>query len=283
MRFFPFAMLFLFINLIGMLPTNAQETAKEQGWNNKWGSDLTVAHNSYDNWSKGGQNNLNLNWYNDMRFVYTQGKSTWRTTNFYTLEYTRINQQEIQKTDDRLDFESMYSFAIKPPVDPYAAFTLKTQLLPGYEYDKEEGENTFQNSAFFDPGYLTQSVGFSHAHEDILNTRMGFSVKETFALKYAKDELDDSTTSVKVEPGLEFVTDYAQTYREIVDVNSKLELFSDLKGYKSIDVLWKNYLAVRLRENIVLQFQFTIWYDQDIDEMRQIKETTTLGLHYAFF
>jgi|GEM_PF-3133769 len=265
----------------GISTVFAQGTFTTDGWKNKWGSDFTLAHNSYDNWSKGGQNNLSVNWYNDMRFVYTQGKSVWRTTNFYTLEYMRINKQEVQKTDDRLEFESMYSYVIPLLLNPYAAFTIKTQLLPGYNY--VAGENTAQNSAFFDPGYLTQSAGFAYAYNDILNTRVGFSVKETIAPEYAKNELDDTTKSVKVEPGMEFVADYSQTYQEIVDVSSKVEVFSDLTGYKSIDVLWKNHIAVRLRENIVLQFQFSVWYDQDIDEMRQIKELTTLGLHYTFF
>ena len=263
----------------------AQESAGEKpgGWNNAWDSDLTLSHTSYDNWTKGGENTLNLNWYNDMRFVYEHGKSKWRNTNFYTLEYARTNKNEIRKTDDRLEFESVYSFAIKPPVDPYAAFTIKTQLLPGYVYDDSAGVNTVQTSAFFDPGFLTQSTGFTHAIGEILVSRAGFSLKETVAPEYAKDILDDSTKSVTVDVGLEFVSDYSQNFNEIVDVKSKLEIFSDLHSVKSIDVLWKNYLAVRLRNNLTLQFQFTLWYDRDIHVKRQIKESTTIGLHYAFF
>ncbi|MCF7803015.1 MAG: DUF3078 domain-containing protein [Candidatus Marinimicrobia bacterium] len=258
-----------------------EDSTATQAWENAWGTDLTFAHTSFDNWSKGGRNTLSLNWYNDMRFTYEHEKSKWRNTAFYVLDYTRVDRQEIQKTDDRLELESIYSFTIKPPVDPYAALTMKTQLLPGYNY--VDGENTAQNSAFFDPGYVTQSLGFTHAIEEILVTRAGYSVKETFAPKYAKEQMDDSTDTYKIESGLEFVADYSQNFSDNVEVKSKFELFSDLKALNTVDVFWKNYLAVRFRKNITLQFQFTLWYDRDIDTKRQIKESTTVGLHYAIF
>lgn len=264
----------------------AEEGAPENLWKTEWTSDLTFAYTGVDNWVKSGTNQLNAIWYNDMRFIYSKGKSKWRTTNVYTLSFARVNNQRSQKTDDLLEFESMYTRKVMELFNPYAAMTVKTQLFPGFEYT-DDGDIMI-NSTLFDPGYVTQSTGFSHHLNNVLVNRLGISLKETFAQRYAKELLGDTTKSVKAELGMEFVSDYKQKFGDWLELKSKLELFSELAqveqiNLKEIDVRWNNYWAFRLKKILTLQIQLTVLYDRDLSAKRQVRGTATFGVYYTIF
>ncbi len=245
-----------------------------------WKTTLTFAQTNFDNWARGGTNTLNMSWFNDARLVYRRDHSVLRYSAFYTLDYARTNGNDIRKTDDRFEFESIYSFDLPLFTDPYAAVTVKTQLLPGYDYESPAEP---QNSGFFDPGYATQSVGFNYAIEDYVVTRVGFSVKETFARDYTRELLDDTTKTYQVEPGIELVSDFSHTFREWLDLKSKVEVFSDLQTLKTTDVHWRNLVGFQWNSWLTLQMQLTLFYDSDFSEKRQLKETVTFGLHYTFW
>ncbi len=263
------------------------EPAKDNApWNTEWSSDLTFAYTGVDNWVKSGTNQLNALWYNDMRFIYTAGKSKWRNTNVYTLAFARVDDKRSQKTDDLLEFETMYTRKVMEVVNPYAAMTVKTQLFPGFEYS--DAGDIIITSTLFDPGYVTQSAGFSHHLHNVLVNRLGISLKETFADQYAKNLLEDTTKAYKAELGMEFVSDYKQKFGEWLELKSKLELFSELQrvqkiSMKKVDVRWNNYWAFRLKKILTLQIQLTVLYDQDLSAKRQVRGTATFGVHYNIF
>lgn len=272
----------LLILLVPLSLYPAETPEDSLGWHNKWNSDLTLTQTSFDNWTeKGGTNQFNVNWYNDMRLLQITDHARWRTTTFYTLEYGRIGSQSLRKSDDRLETESVYSFDVPWKIDPYIALGVVTQLFPGYAYP-EEGSPVL-TSGIFDPGYVNQSMGFTHYLNDILVSRMGFSVKETFARDLARHVLPDTTKSYGVEYGLELVTDYDQEFGDWLEITSRLDVFSQLRSLNTTDVRWKNYIAFRFRKFLTLQIQWTLIYDSNQSLKRQLRDILTFGFHYSVF
>ncbi len=73
-------------------------------------------------------------------------------------------------------------------IDPYVSASARTSLTKGYDY-KVTPE--VQTADFFDPGYLTQTIGFLYKKEEMFITRLGVSFQETFANKFAALYSDD--------------------------------------------------------------------------------------------
>ena len=253
--------------------------SQESFWKYKWGSDLTFSQTSYDNWADDNSDQLNVNWYNDFFIAYETPTYRWRNTGSYVLEFLKVDDQ-FRKSDDLFEWEVMYSEKEHNALDFYLALSLKTQLFPGYNYSDED--NPVQSSALLDPGFLSQSAGITHFEGDVFMTRIGISMKEIIALHYKRDFLDDPSKPYQLQPGLEFVSEYNRIIQAMVEVNSKLELFSTLQSFRSTDVSWKNYLAVRFFKNLTFKIQMTLLYDRDRDVKRQIKQNITFGIHYAF-
>ncbi|MEJ2049967.1 MAG: DUF3078 domain-containing protein, partial [Calditrichota bacterium] len=205
----------------------------------------------------------------------------WRTTNFYTLEYARIGSQDFRKTDDRIQLESILSWNVPWQIDPYVGFSTVTQLLPGYNYTKNN--TTVRSSGIFDPGYVNQSVGFVHYLNSILVSRMGFAVRETFARQYARHILPDSLKSYDIQYGLQIVSDYDQTFGNWLEISSQVNIFSSLVSFKTTDVQWINYIAFRFLNYLTLQVQWTLIYDINQSPRRQLRDIMTFGFHYTVF
>jgi len=79
-------------------------------------------------------------------------------------------------------------------IDPYISASARTSLTKGFDY-KVTPE--LQTADFFDPGYLTQAIGFLFKKEEMFITRLGVSFQETFADKFATLYSDDETTKEK--------------------------------------------------------------------------------------
>jgi hypothetical protein len=137
-----------------------------------------------------------------------------------------------------------------------------------------------------DPGYFTQSTGVGRKFGDILQSRLGFSVKETvtddYPVPYADDPNTEEIEKTKTETGMESVTDLSLTLGENLLFESKLELFSNLEATNEIDVTWDNLLTAKVEEYLSVTLNVRLFYDRDISRTRQIKESVAIGLTYSF-
>jgi hypothetical protein len=220
----------------------------------------------------------------DGKSTYEQEKTSWANSYKVGFGQTRLGDQGIRKTDDRLDLETMLTYKLAEKINPYAAATLKTQFAKGYKYDSK-GASTIV-SQFFDPAYLTQSVGAVYQPIPELKTRLGVGLREIVTSDFpgfADDpETKNEIEKIRVAGGLESVTEFAWKLDENVGFSSKLEMFSAFKKLDEVIVRSDNTLAAKVGKYITVLLNVQLLNEKAVSPKTQMKETLGLGLSYSF-
>lgn len=244
---------------------------------------LNLNQVALSNWSQGGENaisftllgNFGLNYFSD----------PWQFKNSLKVAYgrTKLGSDEFRTNDNELYLENFLSRSVGWFVDPYISNTIRTVLGNGYKYD----DSTFQTAAFFDPAYITQSLGFTYNKLQGFSTRIGIAFQETITdqFKYYSDdpETQDEIESFKFDTGIESVTDFEQLVMENLLYNSKLRLFSRFDSFDVWDVRWDNILTAKVNEYINVNLNVLVIHEISQTKKTQMKEALQLGFTYSFF
>lgn len=275
-----FTAIILLIFLMGAMAM--AEDKPKLGWTKELVGSINLTQTSFDNWSQGGENSvawqLNLNG----KFVNEQEKYRWANSGKVSYGKIKAGDQETRKSVDEIKLESVLTYKAGLPVDPYFALTGETQMAKGYNYTETDKVVV---SDIVDPLYLTQSVGMGFKPNETIMTRLGAALKETISDKYGyADDPDtpDKIETSKVEAGAESVTDFKRKLAENILLTSKLELFSNLKALKDVDVRWDTILSAKVAKYVDVNFNVKLFYDSDISKKRQLKQALAVGLTYSF-
>ncbi|GAB4343326.1 MAG: DUF3078 domain-containing protein [Calditrichia bacterium] len=275
-----FTAIILLIFLMGAMAM--AEDKPKLGWTKELVGSINLTQTSFDNWSQGGENSvawqLNLNG----KFVNEQEKYRWANSGKVSFGKIKSGDQETRKSVDEIKLESVLTYKAGLPVEPYVALTGETQMAKGYNYTETD---KIVVSDIIDPLYLTQSVGLGFKPNETIMTRLGAALKETISDKYGyADDPDtpDKIETSKVEVGAESVTDFKRKLAENILLTSKLELFSNLKALKDVDVRWDTILSAKVAKYVDVNFNVKLFYDSDISKKRQLKQALAVGLTYSF-
>lgn len=251
-------------------------------WNHRVVGTVTFTQVSYSNWAQGGQNALAYAATLDGRTEHSTGKTNWATTYKFAYGQTSLGDQGVRKTDDKIDLQSVFTYKYGTFVNPYVSATLKTQFAEGLKYDKD-GAGTVV-SAFFDPAYLTQAAGVGYQPAEVLKIRVGAALREIITSRFRGDSDDPATTrieNVKIEGGLEWVTELAWNIDDNALLTSKLELFSPIKKANQVVVRGDNTLAVKVGKFITVNLNVQFINEQPVTPRTQVKQALAVGLSYA--
>jgi len=274
----------LSLGLRGTL-TAQQDTAKapEYGWKHTSVGTVTLSQVAFHDWTQGGENALAWALSLDGKSVQDQEVANWSNSYKFGFGQTRLGDQGIRKTDDRIDLETMLTYKLAEKVNPYAAATLKTQFAKGFKYDGSGHETAV--SQFFDPAYLTQSVGAVYQPIPELKTRFGVGLREILTSNfpgYADNIETLEIEKTRVNGGLESVTELAWQIDENVSFGSKLEMFSTFTKLDEVIVRSDNTLAAKVSSLITVMLNVQLLNERAISPRTQVKEVLALGLSYTF-
>jgi hypothetical protein len=257
-------------------------TAIDTTWHKEAIGSLSFSQAHFDNWTTGGENTLAHQFDLSGKLIYNGDKHLWMNTGKIALGNSKIGDAESQKTIDEIRVESLLTYLWKFQPDPYLSLKGETQLAPGYIYG--ETENT-QVSAFLDPGYFTQSVGFIYNPKDCLSVRFGAAVKETitkdFSVPYADDPDTEKIETTKVEPGMESVIAFSKKINETTVINSTIDLFNNFDSFDATDVRWDTDIITQITKYINVKLNVKLFYDKDISTKRQLNQSLLLGISYT--
>ena len=110
---------------------------------------------------------------------------------------------------------------------------------------------------------------------------MGAALRETVAKTYAKAYIGDSTKTVKVEGGVESVTEVGWTVMENIVLNAKLEIFAPVKHFDQMTVRSDNTLSAKVNKYLSMNFNVQLINDPTVQARTQIKQTLALGFSYT--
>ncbi|MEK9135942.1 MAG: DUF3078 domain-containing protein [Bacteroidota bacterium] len=114
-----------------------QDTTKtpDFGWKHSVVAGLTLTQVAFTDWAQGGENALAYTMTLEGKSAQDMEKTTW--SNAYKLAFgqTRLGDQGLRKTDDKIDFETILTYKLGVYFNPYAAATFKSQFAKGFKYD----------------------------------------------------------------------------------------------------------------------------------------------------
>jgi hypothetical protein len=239
---------------------------------------------SFTDWAQGGENALAY-------ALFMEGKSTYAVdviewVNSYKFGYgqAKLGSQSIRKTDDKIDLESVLTYKIGTYVNPFASTSLNTQFTEGVMYDALGHATPVSN--FFDPAYLMQTVGVGYQPGPEVKTRLGAALRETIAKTFASKYSDDLTTTsevekLRIEIGVESVTEVGWTVMENVILNAKLEIFAPVKHFDRTSVRSDNTLSAKVNKFLSMNLNVYLLNDPQVQARTQIKQTLALGFSYT--
>ena len=152
-RFLPLIALLLSMNV-----AFAQDGGIESPWTHGGTVGFNMAQSHFDNWSAGGQDNINFLGLAKYDINYKKGNHKWDNSIDLQLGYSYFDlKKDPIKTDDRIFLSSLYGHNLSN--DKWfvtADFTFQSQFTNGYNY---AADSTNRISGFMVPGYFTLGIG----------------------------------------------------------------------------------------------------------------------------
>lgn len=255
--------------------------AQAASWTNHAIAAFNLSQNSHHNWTAGGEDAIV--WQASLQAGSEAAFTSWNWNNTIDLAYgrTQIDDQASRKHLDKLFFESLVNYNLRTTLKPYVAGRAESQFTKSYVYSDTAARVAISN--FWDPGYLTESVGLSYIPNTIFQTRLGFALKQTFSEEYAwadDPETLDKIETFKNEPGLESISEVNLPWNEIVVFKSRLSAFVNFKGTEEIDGRWENTLNAQVSKYLVFSAGLEMLYDKDLSVDSQLRQSLTIGLTY---
>jgi hypothetical protein len=264
-------------------PLPADTAAIPGPWKHSIVAGLNMTQVALKDWAQGGENALSYAVSVNGRSTREDSATVWTNTYKFTFGQTRLGVQGLRKTDDKIDVESVLSYKIRTFVDPYASLTLKTQFALGVTYDQATGVKTAV-SKFFDPAYLTQTVGFGYQPIPQMKTRLGAGLREVITSEYntyADNPATSQIEKIKVDGGFESVSNIDVELDDDLVFTSKLELFAAFNALDEVIVRADNSVSAKVGKFVSVILNMQIINDRRVTPRTQVKETLSLGLSYT--
>lgn len=256
------------------------DTTLKKGWNNNVILGLNISQISFKDWSQGGSNSLSYTGFTNSQAIFVD--ESWRWANYLKLAYgrTKIESQGYRTTDNELFFETVISKNLGWKIDPYFSASVRTAITKGFDY---KFSPEVQIADFFDPGYLTQALGFLyHDDKNKFFSRVGISLQETFANKFANlysdnQETVDKTEKFKLETGIESVTVWFYEFLPKTSYSTYVRLFTRFDKLDVWDVRWDNNITAKVNDYLNVNLNVLIVHEINQTRRTQIKQTLNLG------
>lgn len=279
-----FLALFLITFTLSAYAQEIPDSLLKDGWNMTGVVGLNLSQTAFSNWSQGGSNSLAFSAYTNLGAIYYG--FPWKLKNRLNVIYGRTKLEDVgyRTTENDIYFESVASRNIGWAVDPYVAVTFRSAVTKGYDYSIED--TSIQIVDFFDPGYITEAIGFTYDKNKIITTRIGLAFQQTFTNRFTGYTDDPETPEIenfKFDTGIESVTEVNYEFLPNMNYYSFLRLFSRFKSLDVWDVRWDNIITAKVNDYINVNFSVSVLHEISQTRKTQLRESLQLGLSYSLF
>ena len=267
-----------------------------QHWKSGGNTGLTFSQVSLTNWSGGGENSISGTFSFSGFLNYTKEKSAWENTLDIGYGLTRQGDENMVKTEDRLQFVSKYGREASERWFYTALLDFKTQFDKGY---KDPPENTILTSRFMAPAYLLLSLGMDYKPNDQFSMYLS---PVTGKVTIVNDDQLSRDGAFGVSPGDKVRSEFGSSLKSIykkeniiqnVDFRTRLDLFSNMaEKPQNIDVEWETKFDFRVNSFLSANLGTTLVYDDDINYVDsegvehgprvQFKQLFGFGINFKF-
>ena len=259
-----------------------KDTTTFRGWKHAAAAGMNLTQVSYKDWVAGGENALAYGLHLTGVSTAFGDRTIWANSYRFAFGQARLGDQGLRKTDDEIYMETFLIYKVGAEVNPYAAATFRTQFAAGYTYT---GVLEAQVSRFFDPAYLTESVGAAYSPAPGFTTRIGVALREVLTSSFPAYADDPATKDVlektNVRGGAESVSDLHIGVAENIDLVARLELFVPFNAMDRVIVRNDYGIAAKVNSFISTTLTFNVLNDVNISPRTQMKQVLALGLTYT--
>ena len=246
----------------------------------------------FENWVSGGENSMTGLFSIDYNINYL-GEEGWIWDNNIMLSigtsYLSGNSF-FRKADDRIEINSVLSKKVNTYWNYSAYFNFKTQLLPGYRFYKDEGEDQKEKiSRILSPAIIQCGLGWYYKEAEIAWFNISpMAARGIFVSKDYTQNLSPGKKYFGVEKGAtniislgaSFSGFFRSSLMENITMDNKFNVyFNYLQKIQNVDFEWNANIRLKVNEKISSNLIFHIQYDDDLIKRLQIRELFGLGLN----
>jgi hypothetical protein len=260
-----------------------KKEGSKEGWTKKGNISLLLNQSSFNNWAAGGIDNIAGNLGLNYDFNYIKGDITWDNKIIAAYGITKIDGGDQQKTDDRLELNSL----VGKKATGFWYYSLfanfKTQMDSGF--DKVTNVKT---THFFSPAYLQVGPGMLWKKSDNLKVNIApatsrlIMVHDHFTVSGPSFGVEQGKTS-RFELGASIAAYYKFNIMENVSMENILNLYSNyLENPQNMDLDYTINLVMKINKYLSANLAFQTIYDDNAYQGFQTREVFGLGVNYGF-
>ena len=275
-----------FVLLIGLSFSSFaqdEEEGPKEGWSKTGNISLLFNQSSFSNWVAGGKNNISGTLGVNYDFNYLKGDITWDNKIIIAYGLTKLKGEDQQKTDDRLDINSVLGKKAKGYWYYSLFFNAKTQMDVGYNPD-----TGIEVSHGFSPLYLQFGPGMLWKKNDNLKVNIApatarlIIVDDHFTAFGESFGIEQGETT-RFEFGIAIGAYYKLNLMKNISMENILNLYTNyLEDPQNVDLDYTMNLVMKVNDYISANLSFQTIYDDNAYQGFQTREVFGLGVSYGF-
>lgn len=271
----------------------SQEKEKKQGWTKKGNISILFNQSAFSNWLAGGDNNVAGNLGLNYDFNYVKGNLTWDNKIIASYGISKIKGAKTQKTDDRLELNSLLGKKAKEYWFYSVFANFKTQMDAGIDTKTQKRNSHFFSPAFlqFGPGMLWKKSDNLKVNFAPLTSKFVFANKKFTNPSDPRNRLDADNTyfgvkankTLRYELGMAINGYYKANVMKNVTVENILNLYTNyLNEPENIDIDYTMNVVMTINKYLSANLSFQTIYDDNAYKGFQIREVFGIGVNYGF-
>lgn len=234
-------------------------------------------------WVQGGDNSVA--WNISVELGLDKDWENWKLKNKLKSIYgmMKLGDKSFRGNENELYIDNLLAYKLKWKMDPFFSNSIRTVMVDAYKFTDSTAE---QVSTFFDPGYITQSLGFLFDNSNGFTARLGIALQESFVNKfrhYLNKGDKNGPETFNIETGIELVSTLKMKIMDNVLYDGSLRLFSRFKSMDVWDVRWDNTIAAQINKYINVNFTAIIIHEVAQTRRTQLKQGLQIGFNYFLF
>ncbi len=245
----------------------------------------------FENWVSGGENSLTGLLSVDYNIDYLGEKGwVWDNNIILSIGTTYLSGNSFfKKADDRFEINSVLSKKVNTYWNYSAYVNFKTQLLFGYRYFKEGGEDQKEKiSRILSPAVAQLGIGWYYKEGDMAWFNIApLAARGIFVSKLYTQNLSQGQKYFGVQKGETNVISVGASFSgfvrshimENITLDNKFNFYVNyLNKIKNVDFEWNANVRLKVNNKISSSLIVHLQYDDDLIQRLQIRELFGLGL-----
>ena len=242
-----------------------------------------VNQSSFDNWIAGGVSNISGAIGVNYDFNYSKAKWSWDNKIIVAFGITKIKAQDIQKSNDRLEWNSVLGKKAKGIWNYSLFLNFKTQ------FTDDLNSETKGPTRILSPGYLQVGPGMLWRKSNNLKVNMAVATSKLIVVDKELTLPDNAYfgveegSSVRYELGASIGAYYKFTLMENITMENILNMYSDyLEDPQNVDFDYTINIVMGINKYFSTNLAFQAIYDDNAFQGLQTRQMIGLGINYSF-